>query len=211
MFLEKYTFTCCFTGPAFLPEFKGSTLRGGFGLALKKISCALKQQRCDSCLLFATCAYAFVFEMDKSARRPHPYVIIPPDIQQRSFKKNDRFTFEIILFGKANNYLPHIVYAVREMGRNGLGKGHEDQGQFAVKTISQGDKIIFAGEQLETGSPLQHLELSESSAFLDNRLTISFLTPLRLKYCNELRDSLPFHLLIRAALRRISSLEAAYG
>jgi CRISPR/Cas system endoribonuclease Cas6 (RAMP superfamily) len=34
---------------------------------------------------------------------------------------------------------------------------------------------------------------------------------LRLKYLNELESGLPFHVLIRAALRRISSLFTAYG
>ena len=44
-----------------------------------------------------------------------------------------------------------------------------------------------------------------------HRLEINLLTPLRLKYLNELESTLPFHVLIRAALRRVSSLFAAYG
>ena len=42
-------------------------------------------------------------------------------------------------------------------------------------------------------------------------LIVRLQTPLRLKQNNKLRRSLPFHLLIRASLRRIAALEDAYG
>ncbi len=212
MIIEKYTFNNRFTRPAFLPQFKGSTIRGGLGVALKKISCALRYQKCESCLLFETCAYAFLFEVKKGhQQRPHPYVIIPPDSPQRTFKEGEEFFFKIILFGRANDYLPHIIYAVKEMGKNGLGKNQHDQGQMVLETACQGTKTIFADNQLGASSPLQHVELTPSLPSNSNRLTIDCQTPLRLKYSNELRSSLPFHLLVRAALRRISSLETAYG
>ena len=41
------------------------------------------------------------------------------------------------------------------------------------------------------------------------KLTIE--TPLRLKFNNKLQADLPFHLLVRAMLRRVSSLMNAYG
>jgi len=40
---------------------------------------------------------------------------------------------------------------------------------------------------------------------------LALLTPLRLKYENRFEAALPFHVLIRAALRRISSLCQYYG
>jgi hypothetical protein len=43
------------------------------------------------------------------------------------------------------------------------------------------------------------------------RLTVRFETPLRLKAENRFRDTVPFELLIRAALRRCSALEATFG
>jgi len=45
----------------------------------------------------------------------------------------------------------------------------------------------------------------------DFRIKIDLLTPLRLKQNNRLGHDLPFHVLVRACLRRISALEDAYG
>jgi len=48
--------------------------------------------------------------------------------------------------------------------------------------------------------------LSDHDAEMD--ITITLITPLRLKYQNSLNADLPFHVLIRAMLRRASSLLA---
>ncbi len=44
-----------------LPAYKGSTLRGGFGAALKHVACALKRQDCGGCLLRDRCVYLYLF------------------------------------------------------------------------------------------------------------------------------------------------------
>jgi len=84
----KYTFACTFNGEAILPPYKGSTLRGIFGHALKKVVCALQKQDCSECLLADHCLYTTVFEISakapteqgrkRIAQPPHPYVIEPP-------------------------------------------------------------------------------------------------------------------------------------
>lgn len=221
MRIGKYTFQCRFKSLASLPEFKGSTLRGGFGHALKRISCALRRQDCSTCLLFETCAYAFLFEVKKAlpyeskclrvAQRPHPYVIVPPDDTKRAYEADDPFSFDFILFGRANDYLPHILYAVREMGQNGIGKTTKCEGLFEIEKVLQGDQTIFTGDILDTNSPLQQVSLNMLSASDPDKITFHCQTPLRLKYINELQASLPFHLVIRAALRRVSMLETVYG
>ena len=222
MRVGKYTFNCKFQSQAFLPQYKGSTLRGGFGHALKKISCALRRQKCDSCLLFETCAYAFLFELKKVlsfeaknlrvSQRPHPYILVPPCDNKRTYEKDDHFSFDFILFGRANNYLPHILYAVREMGQNGLGKKSKSAGRFKIEEIIQNGQTVFSGDNLTTDIPLYDLTLEErSESEKSGNITFHCLTPLRLKYSNELQNTLPFHFIVRAALRRISTLEAVYG
>jgi hypothetical protein len=46
MLYGKYQFLCCLTDETILPCYKGSTFRGVFGRALKRVVCALKRQEC---------------------------------------------------------------------------------------------------------------------------------------------------------------------
>lgn len=66
MFYGKYLFSSTFTDDAIFPHYKGSTFRGIFGQALKKVVCALKKQECKDCLLREKCVYSFVFEIPSS-------------------------------------------------------------------------------------------------------------------------------------------------
>lgn len=98
--------TCQFTSPAQLPLFKGSTLRGALGHSLKKVSCALRRQECDSCLLSNSCAYALIFATealsgDRIAARPHPYILNPPVEEKRDYAKGDFLNFNLVLLGDA--------------------------------------------------------------------------------------------------------------
>ncbi len=45
-----------------LPSYKGSTLRGGFGYAFKKVVCVIKDKECHNCILKEKCIYSYVFE-----------------------------------------------------------------------------------------------------------------------------------------------------
>jgi hypothetical protein len=224
MQIASYQFTCQFDSNAVLPAFKGSTLRGGLGHALKRIACALRQQECHNCLLHQTCAYSFLFERkenlspssasDKIRRvaRPHPYILIPPEEATRAYGKDDSFSFGISFFGSAVQFLPHMVFAVQEMGKAGLGKHVQDgSGKLHLVTVSQGGKAIYDGRVLDSGVAPNELALSASLSKRIRLITLSCHSPLRLKMDNELQNDLPFHLFIRAALRRISALESAYG
>lgn len=225
MLCGAYRFHCKFTTEALLPEFKGSMLRGAFGHALKNVICALRRHQCDNCLLAATCAYHFIFEVSKIipgtgpdrprvAARPHPFVLIFPDSFQRSYGIDSTFDFGLILFGKANDYLPHIVYAVEQMGDGGLGKGaKQGQGRFKLVAVRSQEAIVYDGTSkiLQQVLPPPCLELAGPPSETIDAVKVKLLSPLRLKHHNQFQDSLPFHLLVRAALRRVSTLADAYG
>lgn len=220
-----YRFHIQFTSEALLPEFKGSMLRGAFGHALKKVVCALRRHQCDDCLLAATCVYHFIFEASKTkpgsgpdrprvAARPHPFVLIPPDSSQRSYGVGSIFDFRLILFGRANDYLPHLIYAVEQMGCHGLGRGARNgQGLFKLIAVHSQDAIVYDGASkvLQQVPSQPCLELAEPPSEAVGRVKVKLLSPLRLKQHNQFQDSLPFQLLIRAALRRVSTLADAYG
>ena len=218
-----YQFLCRFESGAVLPVFKGSTLRGGLGHALRRIACALRRQDCKGCLLGNTCAYAFLFEVKRNpeqegaarfttAQRPHPYVLVPPDDSKRAYKVGDPFSFGIILFGPAVQYLPHLVFAVQEMGKAGLGKGNRDgDGRFQLEAVDQNDNCIYDGRSLNSTVSPTEVTLAPVPSAKMGTITLTCQTPLRLKHDNQLQNGLPFHLLIRTALRRISTLESTYG
>ena len=211
---------CRFSSPAPLPAFKGSSLRGAFGHALKSVTCALRRQDCASCLLAKSCAYNLIFATEKLANsrlsaRPHPYILNPPASSQQDWQSGEEFRFGLTLLGPAARFLPHILYAVEEMGRTGLGReAREGAGRFVLA------ELRLCGEErplyTETDRTLQQppelpwLRVEPPGRTLAE-LGLELQTPLRLKDQNSLQNSLNFTALIRAALRRVSALEEHYG
>lgn len=213
MLYGQYGFKCSFESDAILPQYKGSTFRGIFGHALKKVVCALKRQECEDCLLRDKCVYYFVFENAFI----HPYVIEPPDTPGTNYGKGDEFSFNLLLFGKANEYLPYFIYAFDMIGKAGVGKRINGKaGTFNLESVFSGDQPVYsAGDGKMRKNDFAHeLSLSDfriNGTSASNSVEISLKTPLRLKYRNHLESKLPFHVLVRAMLRRVSSLENAYG
>lgn len=221
----KYKFICEFETKASLPYFKGSTFRGLFGHALKKVVCALKRQECSRCLLRQRCVYALVFETStcmevpenpKITAWPHPFVIEPPLTGQTDFPEGAAFDFNLLLFGVVNHSLPYFIYAIDRMGDIGIGKKiNGKRGRFTLKNITSRGKTIYTAtdQKLKTADTTRPLRLAniENRSSGKSRLKIVLETPLRLKFENRLKADLPFHVLIRAALRRCASLLECYG
>ncbi|MBP8980678.1 MAG: CRISPR system precrRNA processing endoribonuclease RAMP protein Cas6 [Syntrophobacterales bacterium] len=240
-----YRFTARFLDDARLPEYKGSTFRGVFGHALRSVVCALKRCTCTDCLLSSRCLYPFIFETSpvsgggetgdtvfsrrRISSRPHPYVIEPLAGEQTRYRAGEIFTFNLLLFGRANDSLPYFIYAFSEVGRSGIGSKTKGQGaRFSLVSVSSQDQILYDGAENrmyprevteDLGALLRPLngkadsgEPAGGGVSTDSRITLELLTPLRLKYGNHFHGaSLPFHVLVRAALRRVSSLCLYHG
>lgn len=225
MLYGEYRFLCRLEDDAYLPAYKGSTFRGVFGHALKKVVCALKRQDCHECLLKKRCVYTLVFETSLSLEMPegsrvvsppHPFVIEPPLTPQRCFSQGDAFDYSFLLFGDANNYLPYFIYAFERMGRAGIGKRiNGKRGRFLLEAVKHGDQVIYSKSngRLIMDEAFKRLCLNDSNDYpaTDFRLKVVLETPLRLKFENRLKADLPFHILVRAMLRRVSSLLNCYG
>lgn len=223
----RYVFSCVFEDDAFLPPYKGSTIRGIFGLALKKVVCALKKQECADCLLAPRCIYPTVFELPvrqgqpagtkRVVRPPHPYVIEPPDDKKTHYSRGDSLNFTLLLFGAANDNIAYFIYAFDQMGDIGIGKSiNSKRASFLLMKVSANEHIIYKKSEgkIQQKPVLEDLRLeeittSDNSADID--VEIELITPLRLKYQNSLNAELPFHVLTRAMLRRVSSLFEYHG
>ncbi|MCF6246498.1 MAG: CRISPR system precrRNA processing endoribonuclease RAMP protein Cas6 [Desulfobacula sp.] len=220
----RYKFLCKFNSPAELPVYKGSTFRGVFGIALKNIICTFKNNECNVCLLQPHCIYALVFEThtavsipkeSKLTSVPHPFVIVPPLTNQTRYQAGDPFVFHILLFGNINQKISYFIYALNQMGEIGIGKKQSQQrGKFELlKVETAGHTIYTASEQKINLKNKVVLNFSEDIKSSGNNITVSLNleTPLRLKFKNRLHADLPFHVLVRAILRRLSSLLECYG
>jgi len=218
----KYTFYCVWKTEAKLPEYLGSTLRGSLGWALKKCSCALHRQECASCALRPQCAYAWLFETDIHAdpggtavnARQHPFIIEPHGEVRQVAATGDAFEFSIVLIGQGNAHLPMIAHSVKLMGEEGIGSGRKfGLGRFSLEKIFWDGHVIFdrADGVLHALPPLSPLDVEEIPREVTEKINLRCATPLRVKFENKLNRELPFHILIRTALRRVASLEYSYG
>jgi len=203
-----------------LPYFKGSTFRGVFGNAFKKVVCALKMQECENCLLKSNCIYAYIFEtppivqtpilnMDKYKAVPHPFILEPPLHNGRLYKKGEEIKFYLIIIGRAINYFPYFVYTFERCGELGMGKG---RGKFILKRVQDDSGILYDHNSKSIKCPTknileinEHIELKEDTQSIES-ITINILTPIRIKHERKLISILNFHVLIKSLMLRLNLL-----
>lgn len=217
--IQKYLFRLRFQEDARLPAFVGNTLRGGFGYAFKQVSCALKRQGCEDCLIRDKCAYAYIFETpppaDSSMMRlypsvPHPFVIEPPEYTARMQKKGSSMEMALLLIGRGINYLPYFLYAFENLGQRGLGK---DRASFKVEEVlglspdGSCTSIYEPGTgKLDSYEPKWSFLFPGRSSESCDCIKLKIKSPLAVKHQGRIAKSLDFHVLFRNMLRRISAL-----
>ncbi|MBI5206211.1 MAG: CRISPR system precrRNA processing endoribonuclease RAMP protein Cas6 [Candidatus Firestonebacteria bacterium] len=146
-------------------------------------------------------------ESRKYKNAPHPYIIIPPAAKKRYFKPGDILSFEFVLIGKANDYLPYFVYTFTEMGK--LGIGHH-KGKFDVASV---EELRFDGSVIEiyndNNKILKNPDNRIDYSFFKNKevnnndaITIDFETPARIKVNDNLSSDLSFKVLIERLSER---------
>ena len=222
---KKFVFSLEAREPIILPSYKGSTLRGGFGNAFRRVVCALRRDDCVSCLLKEKCVYSYVFEtpppsnakiMRKYRFAPHPFVIEPPPERKRAYRPGEDIIFGLTLMGRALDYLPYFVYTFDELGRIGIGSG---RGRYDLREVATDgvsiynirDKTLksFARSALLINMSLDNENLSV--CLPAGRLTLRFLTPTRIVFDEHLTPDLEFHILVRNFLRRLALLYYFHG
>lgn len=215
--LAKFKFDLTAQEKILLPSYKGSTFRGGFGHILKKIVCVNKGQTCENCLLKEKCLYISIFEtsppqdtqiMRKYPSVPRPFVIEPPLNSKREYHKEEELSFSLILIGKAIEYLPYFIFAFQELGKIGIGKGRGKYILEKVESLGLTKKgTIFEEKDNLLYDSYHHITFHDfhklSSCLSQDKLTLKFITPTRVKYEERFTKDLEFHILIRNLLRRI--------
>jgi len=205
-----------------MPSYKGATIRGAFGTIFRRIACATKMKECNSCVLKGNCAYAYIFEtsppaetkvLSKNESVSRPFVIEPPLEKKTDYMNGETFSFELVLIGRAIAYLPYFILAFKELGEIGIGKLRNPfvlERFVAIQPFSGMEKEIYS----RVSDKVLNIDLTVSgkdaaeSTLRDpqKQVNINFLTMTRIKHNDMFVRRIEFHVLIRALLRRFSSL-----
>jgi hypothetical protein len=205
---SKFSFYLKTKEEMLLPSYKASMFRGGFGYIFKQLNCVNRlSKECHGCSLQKTCAYSYIFQTTDIADIPRPYVIEVPFSEKRNYKKSEVLIFNLILFGKAIEYIPYFVFSFIELGNKGLTKANykfslEKVVDFEGAEVFNGKEIVSKGKVLNA----QEIIKKTSIDFSKDKLEFDFVTPLRLSVRNDLITELSFEEFIKALSRRINAL-----
>lgn len=221
----RFIFTMTVQEPMILPPYKGSTFRGGFGNAFRRIACSRRRQDCDGCLLTAACPYWLLFEpgppagteiLKKFEEIPRPFVIEPDETEKTEFQPGEVLSLHLVLIGKALDYLPYFILVFKELGEIGIGKGRAGYRLDRVTSIPlQEEKetiTVYDGKKVY---PHYHVVTPDGiRETLPGKtcdiLKIDFKTMTRLKAGGVFVEKPEFSVLVRVLFRRLSLLQYFY-
>ena len=173
-----------------LPEYKGSTFRGSFGVALKKAAEAMALRGVYD-LIFEPKIEKSVADLLRIGRdAPQPFVLVPPLSGQPQYRKGESFTAELTLVGTAISYLPLFVasFSSLRVGRHNV--------RLRLVRITDSDKLnVYDDATQKLNSSVKILNASDifgehvgaginvppASEETPMAIHLSFLTPIRIK------------------------------
>ena len=211
-----------------LPGYQGSMFRGAFGHAFKKVSCSIKLDSCQSCLLKTECVYFSIFEteleennipyLDSVRKIPHPFLIQPDPKGRTEYKKNEMLKLGLTIFGSKVKALPYFIYAFDQMGKHGISgrrsKVHlvhvESVGVNKSVSIYNSTDAVLSGESLRIA--LEDIDVADDVKNAKS-ITLDFLTPFRVQEKNKVMtkaEQLTPLFLIRTIERRLYALATLF-
>ena len=121
---------------------------------------------------------------------------------RREYDPGSRLIVELPLICRGIDYLPYFIFAFGEMGKRGVGRR---RGKFELEEVrTKTGTIVYKGGNIYRPEPIRWSDLLGDP--LPERVTLRFVTPVRIKYRERLCGDLEFHILMRSLLRRISLL-----
>ncbi len=207
--------------PILLPEHSGSTLRGVFGRGLREVACLAAPPACSSCVHPDSCLYQSIFEsrtppraevLSRNSHVSPPFAIRSP--VGRRLAPGDDFAFRLILVGRAASSAAHAIEAFRRMGKAGIGSGRGRFGLAEVRAQAPdgSSRLLYDGSR-GIGRASAHAAPAWLAAAgpLDGRaIEVEFETPTELRERGHALASPPFSSLVRAILRRLTTLSHFY-
>ncbi len=173
--------------------FIGSTLRGAFGISLKKVVCINPSFECEGCFAKESCLFYDFYEVKN---RAHQY--------RFDFELNPKtYDFSLYLFEDATKKLPYVVSAIHKMlTEQGIGKNRD---KFIIAKILCDDREIFQDGKFDLKDiKVKEFEVKESSSTA--RLILK--TPLRMKHKGRLLTQTPeLETLLFSIINRLNEIK----
>ncbi len=225
-------FECEAVEPLRLNEHTGSAIRGAFYHALWNGFCMNRQARaCGECPLVATCPVAFLVstlnqQSERGADVPRPYTVQPPLDGKTDYAPGETLSFGLTMFARALTLFPYVVLAVQRLENGGLGKRVEENGRrrgtFKVRRVwaenplsgerrpvlQQGETMVQVPDIPVTNEQISKLA---NQQIANQRVTVEFLTPLRLVEGGQLVKRIAFRPFVQRLHGRLTQLSAEYS
>jgi len=173
---------------------------------------------CTDCPHLSTCPYSTVFEtpvipsqfsvLRKYPNAPHPFVLVPPLDGRTAIPPQTVLELGVTLIGRGIDYLPHFIQVFEGMGRDGR-YGGRFRVRGVVSPVDSGRLVYDGMTRRFAGEP--PLWVWEEAAGAVKRLTVEFVTPLRMRTEGRYNSRPDFVAITQALLRRIHLLREIYG
>ncbi|MBQ7617734.1 MAG: hypothetical protein IJS50_02555, partial [Desulfovibrio sp.] len=204
--------SCKLQSCALFPPYQGSMLRGLLGHNLRRAVCVTHKEDCLNCLLGRTCIFTKLFSL--APKLAPPFCLELPLKSLGNLSSGEIFSFGLILFGYAVEYLPFFVQAFIMGEESGLGQKTKDGfGRYKLISVKSNTAELYLAqkEQLKAfeASELKLPKLGNKEE--EGELCLNLLTPLRFKQANHLGQRLEFSTLLQLILRRERALLALEG
>ena len=186
----KYSKITLTSGYVLPYRFIGSTVRGAFGVGLKKIVCINPSRVCDECFAKDTCLFYDFFEKDNPKYR----LKIP---------LNGEVKFDLFLFEEFADKSPYVISTIFEAFKNiGIGKKRE---KIDFK-LFYNDNLIYDGVGEIKGYKNEVLEYTVND--IKTSCKIVFHSPIRVKENKAfVRDDLKLETILRTIHHKYHKLQ----
>lgn len=218
--------------PILMDEYKGSALRGAWHTYMQQAYCGAPPVARNDPLHQAMCPVCYLTNREIGAETRRPYALQPPLSRQLRYEAGEAFEFGFTLFGNAHTLFPYVLLAVREVGGSyGIGgwiPAQGGRGRYrllsveAVDPHSQASQTLYradGGSMVQsptvvvTASSIEGHRQSLQAALTrpDGKLTLTFLTPMRLIHHEHLMHWFSFSFFFQRLLERLYALAEQFS
>ena len=215
--LQNTTLFCTlqFQKPVRIDNYPAFVVRGVLGYHLKKMHCVVHGTPCQECVFYKTCAYVFLFEsiIDKDSpvlegrdRASHPFRLV---CHAEPNSVTNQIDLRVQLYGRATEYVPHILFALREAGKTGL---FRERAPYQLLVQNARGEIVLQGNRIQESALVRDvIKFPAGNEVKTKQLLIHCNTPLRFKVHNQYNSDFSAKDFYFAAFRRIETLFSLYG